>query len=266
MLTPPVEGPPPEFHEDPPPIEPTPPPVDPSQPPTPIDSASMAPPVPDAAQVDAAIAEFERQRGYVKDSPDAIQQARALDALVCVVVDARAIDILGKLLSSTAELPLVRKRAAEMLGDSRSPEAVAPLQAGFDASRSEPEVARAAIMSLGRIESAASVKALSAIARTWIKATDEERDHMFARDALLSISQLRRSEAVDALLGFWAGLAAAKPGDTSGFSDAEWKHESHRTELESTAQSSLCVLTGQAYSDYGAWKAWWEEHRGSFKF
>ncbi|MEK7867191.1 MAG: HEAT repeat domain-containing protein [Planctomycetota bacterium] len=266
VLTPPVEEPPPDYHEDPPPIEPTPPPIDPTQPPTPTDPASMAAPVPDAAQVNAAIAEFERQRGYVRDCLDAIQQARALDPLASVVVDARVIDILGKLLASTAELPLVRKRAAEMLGDSQSPEAAAPLQAGFDANRSEPEVARAVIISLGGINSAASVKALSAAARGWMKAADEERDHMYASVAVLSISEVRRSEAVDALLGFWAGLVAAKPADTSGLSETGWKHESHRAELEVTTQSSLCVLTGQALTTYDEWQAWWEEHRGSFKF
>ncbi|GEM_PF-2636279 len=267
VLTPPVEEPPPEYHEDPPPFDPTPPPIDPAQPPTPIDPASTAPPVPDAAQVPTALAEFERQRGYVKDCPDAVQQARALDALACVVGDARAIDVLGKILTTPAELPLVRRRAAEMLGDSRSSEAVPALQAGFDACRAEPEVARAVIVSLGRIDSAASVKALSAVARGWTKAADEERDHMYASVALLSIStsMQHRNEAVDAMLGFWAGLVAAKPADTSDFSEAEWKRESHRTELESSVQTSLCTLTGQAFAEYGEWQAWWGEKRGSLK-
>ncbi len=269
VLTPPPEEPTPPEWEDPPYVEPAPPsdPTNPpsSDPPTPFDPASLKPPVPEAAQVEAALADFARRREYVKDCPDAVQCARALDALSGVVVDARAIEILGKILTSPSELPLVRQRAAELLGNSLSTEAVPALSAGFEACREDTSVARAAVVSLGRIDSAASAKALSAIMRGWTKATSEERDHMYASVALVSLSALHRSESVDAVLGFWAGLAAAKPADTSRLSEAEWKRESHRVALEDSARGTLSVLTGQALASYEEWKAWWEQNRGSFK-
>lgn len=268
VLIPPPDEVAPPVYKDPHPVEPS--PLRPEETPTaatPIDPASTAPIVPDAALVEAALADFQRKRNNVKDCPDAVQRARALDALAGVLADPRAIGALGKVLASPEELPIVRQRAAELLGNSRSPEAVPVLAGGFEACRAETKVGRAVIIALGQIDTSASVKALSSIMRAWTKAAHEDSGHLYASLAILSVSQMsqHRREAAEALLGFWASLVEAAPADTSRLSDTEWKRESHRVELERAAQSSLNLLTGKTFATYPEWKAWWQEKGGSFK-
>lgn len=271
--TPPKEDPPP--HVDPPPTPPKedpPPPAPPSHedpPPTPTPDPPVpqppAPTEPAPADVASALEQFKARLPELHGSEEAQPNLEVLDLLKGYLTDAHVVQTLGEMVAASTEPVVVRKRAAQMLGEGGSAAAVDALVADVQSSLKEPQVSRAAVYALGKIADPSSAKALEAIVRARLKPSDDLQDNTLARHAITSLGQLRRREAVDSLLRLYESLETDRPAQRADMSQEEWKREGHIVSLETAINEALSKFAGESYSTYQDWTAWWSSAQGTFQ-
>ena len=269
---PPVE--PPKEDPKPPPIQLTDPPKEdpkpPSPPPTepPKEDPTPAPPTeppPPAEDVSAALRQAMGRLAAARGKDDLSQQTHALDPLQEFLKAREVTQFLGKLLLASQEMPAVRQRAAEMLGDGGQSDAVAILERGIKAAHDLDSVARAAIAALGRIDDPASPRKLDALIRSRLVPAEDELDNAYALDAVFALGKVKRFRNIETLMALYLTLAQLYPGEVQGQTDEDRRKEDYRRMLEDATRSALSEITTKNLRSYQEWADWWQANRGNYK-
>lgn len=244
--------------EDPPP--PTPPPTEPPK----ADPPPVEPPPP-AEGVAAALKAAQARLAAARGGQDLSQQTHALDPLQGVLKAREVTQFLGKLLLASQEMPAVRQRAAELLGDGGQPDAVSILERGIKAAHDLDAVARAAIAALGRIDDPASPRKLDALVRSRLVPAEDQLDNVYAIDAVLALGKVKRFRNIETLMALYLTLAQLYQGEVQGQTEEDRRKEDYRRMLEDAARSALGEITGKSFTSYQEWADWWQANRGNYK-
>ena len=247
--------------EDPPP--PSPPPTEPpKEDPVPPKATEPPPPPEDVA---AAVKKAQERLTAARNVQDESQQRHALDPVESFLKARAVTQFLGKLLLASQEMPAVRQRAAELLGDGGQTDAVAILERGIKAAHDLDKVARAAIAALGRIDDPGSPRKLDALIRSRLVPAEEELDNAYALDAVLALGKVKRFRNIETLMALYLTLAQLYPGEVKGQTEEDRRKEEWRQMLEDATRSALHEITDQTLGSYQEWADWWQANRGNYK-
>ncbi len=225
--------------------------------------ATEPPPPPE--DVAAAVKKAQERLTAARNVQDESQQRHALDPVESFLKARAVTQFLGKLLLASQEMPAVRQRAAELLGDGGQTDAVAILERGIKAAHDLDKVARAAIAALGRIDDPGSPRKLDALIRSRLVPAEEELDNAYALDAVLALGKVKRFRNIETLMALYLTLAQLYPGEVKGQTEEDRRKEEWRQMLEDATRSALHEITDQTLGSYQEWADWWQANRGNYK-
>jgi len=210
-----------------------------------------------AAQAEAAVAQF---RTAFKN-PDVNARVAAVGELG-KVQHAKTGTVLAGLL--TADVPPVRRRAAEMLGQWQTRQAPisAILQAAVKPNQKEPGVLSALYDAMGTLRDKSAVDDVT-------NALSHDNDDVVLA-AVRAAGKLGSGKAIDRLLGLWQSVIDYHEGHIS--TDGKRTFIPHTPELDrkygmrdAEVRPAVAAITKKSFGDLNSARTWWNANRQTFK-
>ncbi len=214
--------------------------------------------------IKAAIEKFTKDYGEGQKKKDESLRATALDIFTGICGEKKILDIVGKVLSTPSETPLVKTKAATLLGACGNPLAIATLDKAFKANEKN-DSAMECVRQIGGLLDKSAVKTLENIVRPRCNRFDDERACGIARAGIEALSRERYIESVEALMKIYDAVVSGKPAADATIPPEDQQKEGQRSQTEGSVVSALTALTAQTNATHDEWKQWWSKNKKTFK-